>query len=69
MTGLGTSHCNFACANLTFVLLSLHAGVEALVTMMSAVSRIGNKAFDDVIREYQLEEQDDAEASESGSQM
>jgi hypothetical protein len=65
MTGLGMLHCNFACANLTFVLLS----VEALITMMLAVSQIGNKACDDVIWEYQIEEQDDAEASESGSQM
>jgi hypothetical protein len=67
MTGLGMLHCNFACANLTFLLLSLHAGVKALITMMLAVSQMGNKAFDNTIQEYQLEEQDDAEASKSGS--
>ncbi|OJA20058.1 hypothetical protein AZE42_11806 [Rhizopogon vesiculosus] len=42
-----------------------HAGVESLIAL-SATSRVGDKAFEDAIREYQLEEQDDMEASESG---
>ncbi|OJA19614.1 hypothetical protein AZE42_03861 [Rhizopogon vesiculosus] len=44
-----------------------HAGVESLITS-SATSRIGDsdKTFEDAIREYQLEEQGDIEASESG---
>ncbi|KAG1800498.1 hypothetical protein EV424DRAFT_1545734 [Suillus variegatus] len=37
-----------------------HAGVEAL-TLLPAVSRIGDRAFDDVIREYQLEEEEEEE--------
>ncbi|KAG1857810.1 hypothetical protein F4604DRAFT_1685106 [Suillus subluteus] len=42
----------------------LHAGVEAL-TMLSAASWIGDKAFDDAIREYQPEEYGNGEANES----
>ncbi|KAG1734203.1 uncharacterized protein EDB91DRAFT_1084113 [Suillus paluster] len=42
----------------------LHAGVEVL-TMLSAASWIGDEAFDDGIREYQLEEHSDGEANES----
>ncbi|OJA07973.1 hypothetical protein AZE42_10663 [Rhizopogon vesiculosus] len=38
--------------------------VESLIT--SATSRIGDNAFENAIREYQLEEQDDVGASESG---
>ncbi|KAG2090763.1 uncharacterized protein F5147DRAFT_25840 [Suillus discolor] len=64
ITGFGTSHYIFASANLTSVLLSSHAGVEAL-TLLSAASRIGDKAFDDAIREYQLEEEEGAEANRS----
>ncbi|OJA08973.1 hypothetical protein AZE42_13056 [Rhizopogon vesiculosus] len=45
-------------------LASMHAGVESLITS-SATSCIDDKALEDVIREYQLE-QDDVEASESG---
>ncbi|KAG2080594.1 uncharacterized protein F5147DRAFT_657890 [Suillus discolor] len=39
-------------------------GVEAL-TLLSAASRIGDKAFDDAIHEYQLEEEEGAEANRS----
>ncbi|OAX36569.1 hypothetical protein K503DRAFT_772383 [Rhizopogon vinicolor AM-OR11-026] len=38
---------------------------RSLITS-SATSHIGDKAFEDAIREYQLEEQDNIEASESG---
>ncbi|KAG1824017.1 hypothetical protein EV424DRAFT_1346255 [Suillus variegatus] len=41
-----------------------HAGVDTL-TISSSASRISDTAFEDAIREYRLEEQDDAEASES----
>ncbi|KAG1818054.1 uncharacterized protein BJ212DRAFT_122398 [Suillus subaureus] len=41
-----------------------HAGVDTL-TISSSASRISDAAFEDAIREYRLEEQDDAEASES----
>ena len=64
MTRLGMLHLNFTSPSLTFVLLSFHAGVGAL-TMSSAASWIGDEAFEDAIREYQLEEQDDAEDNES----
>ncbi|KAG2056157.1 hypothetical protein BDR06DRAFT_970285 [Suillus hirtellus] len=42
----------------------VHAGVDTLTISLSA-SRISDMAFKDAIQEYQLEEQDDAEASES----
>ncbi|KAG1750515.1 uncharacterized protein EDB91DRAFT_1244096 [Suillus paluster] len=42
-----------------------HAGVDTLPTMLSFASRISDEAFKDAIQEYRLEEQDDAEASES----
>ncbi|KAG1725242.1 hypothetical protein EDB19DRAFT_1915159 [Suillus lakei] len=40
-----------------------HAGVDTL-TISSSASQISDMAFEDAIREYQPEEQDDAEASE-----
>ncbi|KAG2112915.1 hypothetical protein BD769DRAFT_1391754 [Suillus cothurnatus] len=40
-----------------------HAGVDTL-TISSSASRISDAVFEDAIREYQLEEQDDAEPSE-----
>ncbi|OAX32087.1 hypothetical protein K503DRAFT_787432 [Rhizopogon vinicolor AM-OR11-026] len=40
-------------------------GIESLITS-SATFCIDDKAFEDAIREYQLEEQDNVEASESG---
>ncbi|KAG1821864.1 uncharacterized protein BJ212DRAFT_1334147, partial [Suillus subaureus] len=41
-----------------------HAGVDTL-TILSSASQISDAAFEDAIQEYRLEEQDDAEASES----
>ncbi|KAG1848491.1 hypothetical protein DFJ58DRAFT_889959 [Suillus subalutaceus] len=42
-----------------------HAGVEPLAMILAAPHRINNNAFEDAIREYQLEEQDNVEDNES----
>ncbi|KAG1761821.1 hypothetical protein EV702DRAFT_1038949 [Suillus placidus] len=46
-------------------LARFHAGVDTLTSTSSSASRISDAAFEDAIREYRLEEQDDVEASES----
>ncbi|KAG2338901.1 hypothetical protein BDR05DRAFT_1062480 [Suillus weaverae] len=52
------------CTNL-HDLARFHAGVDTLTSTSSSASRISDAAFEDAIQEYQLEEQDDVEASES----
>ncbi|KAG1868654.1 hypothetical protein F4604DRAFT_1927193 [Suillus subluteus] len=42
-----------------------HAGVEPLAMILAAPHRINDDAFEDAIREYQLEEQDNVEDNES----
>lgn len=42
-----------------------HAGVQPLAMILAAPHRINDDAFEDAIREYQLEEQDTVEDNES----
>jgi hypothetical protein len=44
---------------------SFHAGVQPLAMISAAPHRINDDAFEDAIREYQLEEQDNVEDNES----
>lgn len=65
MTRLGMFHFNLISPSLTFVLSSFHAGVQPLAMISAAPVRINDDAFEDAIREYQLEEQDNVEDNES----
>lgn len=65
MTWLGMFCFNLISPSLTFVHLSFHAGVQPLAMISAVPHWINDNTFEDAIREYQLEEQDNVEDNES----
>jgi len=65
MTQLGMFHFNLISPSLTFMLSSFHAGVQPLAMISAAPHQINDDEFEDAIREYQFEVQDNVEDNES----